>query len=68
MQQILQAGERSDNPIRFDQIIGQPQGATEREIAEAAVDELIALGGNLQAIRELLSLAEIDTGGGGDSN
>lgn len=68
MQQILEVGERSLNPIRFDQIIGQPQGGTEREIAEAAVNELIALAANLQAIQELLSLVEIDTGGGGDSN
>jgi len=68
MQQILDAGERPLNPIRFDQIIGQAQGATEREIAEAAVDELLALDSNLHAIQELLSLVEIGTGGGGDSN
>ena len=68
MRRILEAGERPVNPVRFDQIIGQAPGATEREIAEAAVDELIALEANLHAIQELLSLVQIDTGGGGDSN
>lgn len=68
MQQILEVGERSINPIRFDQIIGQAPGGAERVIAEAAVDELIALEANLHAIQELLSLVEIDTGGGGDSD
>lgn len=68
MKQILDVGERSANPIRFDQIIGQRPGETERVIAEAAVDELIGLDAPILAIQELLSLQEIDTGGGGDSN
>jgi putative iron-regulated protein len=63
MAQILEAGERPVNPVRFDQIIGQGPDRAERQTAEAVVDELIALEANFQAIRELLSLQEIGTGG-----
>jgi putative iron-regulated protein len=68
MNQLLDAGERTVNTVRFDQVIGQSGSAPERQIAQAAVNELIALEANLHAIGELLSLQEIDTGGGGDSN
>jgi putative iron-regulated protein len=66
MAQILEAGERPVNPVRFDQIIGQGPDRAERQTAEAVVDELIALEANFQAIRELLSLQEIGMGGDSD--
>jgi len=68
MAQILELGERDTNPIRFDQIIGQSANGSERLLAESAVDELIALDTQFNAVKELLSLTEIDTDGGGDGD
>jgi putative iron-regulated protein len=42
MVQILDAGEREVDPVKFDQIIGQSSSGVERIIAESAVTELIA--------------------------
>lgn len=66
MNQILQAGERSENPVKFDQIIGQPSNGVERIIAEEAVNELIALDAELEIMAEILSLENIDTEFDGD--
>lgn len=63
---IFNAGERTTDTVRFDQIIGQDASGTERQIAEAAIDALIALDGPLSEAQELLSLQEINVGGSGD--
>lgn len=63
---IFNAGERTTDTVRFDQIIGQDASGTERQIAEAAIDALIALDGPLGEAQELLSLQEINVGGSGD--
>ena len=68
MAQILDAGERTENTIRFDQIIGQADTDAERQIANSAVNELVALDANFNTLRELLSLTDINTGGGGDGD
>lgn len=68
MSNILAFGERTENTIRFDQIIGQSSSSTERMIAESAVTELIALDVKFRTAAQLLSLDPIDIGGGGDSN
>jgi putative iron-regulated protein len=66
MMQILEAGEREENPIKFDQIIGQPSNGVERLIAESAVTELIALDTELELMGEVLELENIDTEFSGD--
>lgn len=66
MNQLLVAGERTDNPVKFDQIIGQASNGAERIIAEAAVSELIALDSELEQMAELLTLTNIDTEFDGD--
>ena len=68
MQIILDAGERTENTIRFDQIIGQDSSALERAAAEAAIEELISLDTHFHNVQELLSLVEINTDGGGDGD
>jgi putative iron-regulated protein len=68
MADILAAGDREVDPIRYDQIIGQDASAPERMIAEAAVIELIEIDADFDAVKELLSLTEIGTGGSGDSD
>lgn len=68
MADILAAGDRDVDPIRYDQIIGQDSSAPERMIAEAAVTELIEIDGDFDAVKELLSLTEIDTGGSSDGD
>lgn len=66
MAQILQAGERAENAIKFDQIIGQSSNGVERLIAENAVTELIALDTELELMAEVLALKNIDTEFDGD--
>jgi putative iron-regulated protein len=66
MVQILDAGEREENPVKFDQIIGQPSNGVERLIAESAVTELIALDTELELMAEVLALENIDTAFDGD--
>jgi len=63
---ILAAGEREDNPIKFDQIIGQSSNGVERLIAEHAVTELISLDTELELMAEVLALENIDTEFDGD--
>ena len=63
---ILEAGEREENPVKFDQIIGQPSNGVERLIAENAVTELIALDSELELMAEVLALENIDTEFDGD--
>ena len=66
MVQILAAGEREVDPVKFDQIIGQPSNGVERLIAESAVTELIALDTELELMAEVLALQNIDTEFDGD--
>ena len=66
MAQILDAGERAENPIKFDQIIGQSSNGVERLIAENAVNELVALDTELELMAEVLALENIDTEFDGD--
>jgi len=66
MFQILEAGERETNPVKFDQIIGQASNGVERQIAESAVTELIALDTELELMAEVLALENIDTEFDGD--
>jgi len=68
MKAILDAGERDENPVKFDQIIGQASTDTERQIAETAVEELIELDQKIKAAVQVLSLNPIDTSGGGDGD
>jgi putative iron-regulated protein len=63
---ILDAGEREVDPVKFDQIIGQPSNGVERLIAESAVTELIALDTELELMAEVLALENIDTEFDGD--
>jgi putative iron-regulated protein len=66
MADILFAGERAENPIKFDQIIGQSSNGIERLIAENAVTELISLDTEFELMAEVLSLENIDTEFDGD--
>jgi putative iron-regulated protein len=66
MAQILAAGERTENPVKFDQIIGQSSNGIERLIAENAVNELVALDTELELMAEVLALENIDTEFDGD--
>ena len=66
MYQILEVGERAQNPIKFDQIIGQSTDGAERVIAKSAVNELISLDVELVLLKEILSLQYIDSAGDGD--
>ena len=66
MAKILAAGERDENPVKFDQIIGQPSNGVERLIAENAVFELIALDTEFELMGEVLALENIDTEFAGD--
>lgn len=68
MQIVFDAGERTNNTVRFDQIIGQTATDTERAAAEAAINELIALTSIFEDVEELLSLQELNLGGGGDGD
>lgn len=66
MVQILDAGEREVDPIKFDQIIGQSSNGVERLIAESAVIELVSLDTELELMAEVLALENIDTQFDGD--
>lgn len=68
MSQIRDAGERETNTVRFDQIIGQDSTGVERQIAETAVSELVAIDAEFNSVKELLSLTDIGTGGSGDGD
>jgi len=66
MKIVLDAGERIDNPIRFDQIIGQPETALERTAAFNAVYQLVDLQLAFNNVQELLSLPALIISGDGD--
>lgn len=66
MVDILDVGEREVNPVKFDQIIGQPKRGVERLIAETAVTELISLDTELKLVAEVLALKNIGTQFAGD--
>lgn len=66
MSAVLSFGERTENTVRFDQIIGQSSSAPERMIAEQAVSELFALDAELRIAANVLSLSDIDVEGSGD--
>lgn len=66
MVQILDAGEREIDSVKFDQIIGQSSNGVERLIAESAVTELVALDTELELMAEVLALENIDTEFDGD--
>lgn len=66
MVQILDAGEREIDPVKFDQIIGQSSNGIERLIAESAVTELVSLDTELELMAEVLALENIDSEFDGD--
>ena len=66
MRAIYEAGERAENPVRYDQIIGQDADAKERRITETAVDQLIAIDMEFALATELLSLTVDAPDGSGD--
>ncbi len=68
MQTVLDAGERETNTVRFDQIVGQGETEPERIAAQTAVNSLIGLSAQFNNVRELLSLQELGTDGGGDGD
>ncbi len=65
---LYELGEREVDPIKFDQIIGQAADGAERQLAEAASAELVALNADFNNLQELLSLVELSTGGSGDGD
>jgi putative iron-regulated protein len=66
MAKIFAAGERNENTVRYDQIIGQASDGVERIIAESAVDQLIDIDSLFVEAQEILALSEIIIVGGGD--
>ncbi len=65
---LYELGERDVDPIKFDQIIGQGADGAERQLAEAASAELVALNTEFLNLKELLSLVELSTDGSGDGD
>jgi putative iron-regulated protein len=63
---VFDAGERIDNPIRFDQIIGQPETALQRTAAINAVYQLVDLQFAFNNVQELLSIPALILSGDGD--
>ncbi|WP_370979781.1 imelysin family protein [Agaribacterium sp. ZY112] len=66
MKAIKDAGERTENTVRYDQIIGQDANGTERKIAENAVDELVAIDELFAMATDILSLDVEGPDGSGD--
>jgi len=66
MKIVFDAGERIDKPIRFDQIIGQPETALERTAAFNAVYQLVDLQLAFNNVQELFSLPALIISGDGD--
>ena len=67
MHQLLELGERSENPIRFDQIIGQGQTTPPGEaytLANQTSLMLTELDSTFEEIRTLLALANLSAGDG----
>jgi len=65
MRVVYDAGEQQ-NPIRFDQIIGQSDDGSEKIAALAAVNQLVELQFAFNSAEELLSLQTLTVSGGGD--
>lgn len=63
---ILTAGERMENPIHFDQIIGQADDAVEKKAALNAVYELVSLTSLFDKLENLLSIEALTLSGDGD--
>lgn len=63
---IYNAGERKENNLRFDQIIGQVDTDTEKQAGLNAVYQLTELETTFNKIEELLSLQALTIDGDGD--
>jgi len=68
MAAIQTLGETGEPILKFDQIIGLGEGNEHFDNANAASLELIELGIELDLARQALSLADLNTGGGGDGD
>ncbi|MFT6348558.1 MAG: putative iron-regulated protein [Psychromonas sp.] len=66
MKIVFDAGERINNPIRFDQIIGQAETAPQRIAALNAVYQLVDLQFAFDDLQALLSLPALILSGDGD--
>lgn len=64
MHQLLELGERSENPIRFDQIIGQGQTGEAYTLANQTSLMLTDLDSTFEEVRTLLALANLSAGDG----
>lgn len=65
MKLVLDAGEQ-ENPVRFDQIIGQKEGDAEKAAAINAVYQLVDLQMAFNSVEKLLSLEALTISGDGD--
>lgn len=63
---VLAAGNKSKNPIRFDQIIGQDDDAIEKKAAGDAIYELVSLSITFDKLETLLSIEALTLDGDGD--
>jgi putative iron-regulated protein len=66
MSKVLHAGEQTNNPVRFDQIIGQADDAPEKKAALEAVYQLVSLSGSFDKVEALLSIEALTLSGTGD--
>jgi putative iron-regulated protein len=66
MSKVLNAGEQTKNPIRFDQIIGQADTAPEKKAALDAVYQLVSLSSSFDKVEALLSIEALTLSGSGD--
>ncbi|PKG40395.1 imelysin family protein [Psychromonas sp. Urea-02u-13] len=66
MSKVLNAGEQTNNPIRFDQIIGQADSAPEKKAALDAVYQLVSLSSSFDKVEALLSIEALTLSGTGD--
>tara|TARA_R110001583_G_scaffold10698_9_gene49231 strand:- start:18576 stop:19919 length:1344 start_codon:yes stop_codon:yes gene_type:complete len=66
MRIVFNAGEQVNNPIRFDQIIGQKDTAPEKKGAFEAVYQLVSLNSSFDKVEALLSLEALTISGDGD--
>lgn len=63
---VFAAGEKKSDPIRFDQIIAQPDDAIERSAAINALYQLVDLQKPFDKVADLLSLQTLIISGDGD--
>jgi putative iron-regulated protein len=66
MSKILSVGEQTNNPIRFDQIIGQKNDDPEKKVALEAVYQLVSLSASFDKVEALLSIEALTLDGSGD--